>query len=108
MKKLTPEERFADDKEAQMRIYVLITALKQMVDYVAMRILMAGVIGFAGFLMVNDKLNEHLPKDDTDGEKRSEMILRTDYGTGCQFLETVKGGALTPRIANGKHLGCKE
>ena len=35
--------------------------------------------------------------DDTDGEKRSGVILRTDYGTGCQYLESVKGH-LTPRL----------
>ena len=46
-------------------------------------------------------------KDDTDGYKRSNMALRTDYGTGCQYLES-HTGALTPRMsADGKHVGCK-
>ena len=45
-------------------------------------------------------------RDDTDGAKRSNMALRTDYGTGCQYLET-SGGGITPRLdVNGKHKGC--
>jgi hypothetical protein len=43
--------------------------------------------------------------DDTDNlatGKRSNMALRTDYGTGCQYLES-SDGELTPRLdRNGK------
>jgi len=46
-------------------------------------------------------------KDSTDGHERSNMILRTDYGTGCQYLES-RTGVLTPRMSgDGKHAGCK-
>lgn len=45
-------------------------------------------------------------RDNTDGAKRSGMALRTDYGTGCQYLETTEGG-ITPRLdVNGNHKGC--
>ena len=36
-------------------------------------------------------------KDPTDGKERSGMILRTDYGTGRQYLESINGG-ITPRL----------
>lgn len=44
-------------------------------------------------------------KDDSDNAKeRSGMIVRTDYKTGCQYLESQKGG-LTPRLRkDGTHL----
>ena len=44
-----------------------------------------------------------LNRDDTDGEKRSNMQLHTDHKTGCQYL-SVNGGGLTPRLnADGSH-----
>jgi hypothetical protein len=49
-----------------------------------------------------------LSRDTTDGEwpNRSGVRPRTDALTGCQYLETSKGG-ITPRInASGRHLGC--
>jgi hypothetical protein len=40
--------------------------------------------------------------DDIANGKRSNMALRTDYGTGCQYLES-GNGELTPRLdKNGK------
>lgn len=44
-------------------------------------------------------------KDDSDSaEKRSDMSVRTDYKTGCQYLESSKG-ELTPRLQkDGTHL----
>ena len=46
-----------------------------------------------------------LGKDDSDSsEIRSNMSVRTDYKTGCQYLESSKGD-LTPRIQkDGRHL----
>jgi hypothetical protein len=46
-----------------------------------------------------------LSKDDSDSnEKRSNMNVRTDYKTGCQYLESSKG-ELTPRLQkDGTHL----
>lgn len=47
-------------------------------------------------------------RDSTDGEQRSGMILRTDHGTGCQYLESTNGG-ITPRLdEEGKHIGCSQ
>ena len=44
-------------------------------------------------------------KDDSDSsEKRSNMSVRTDHKTGCQYLEGSKGD-LTPRMQkDGRHL----
>ena len=47
--------------------------------------------------------------DDTDhpSGERSNMALRTDHGTGCQYLETLWGG-ITPRLnSDGKQI-CEE
>ncbi len=44
--------------------------------------------------------------DDTDlsPRVRSGMVLRTDHGTGCQYLEAA-GGGITPRLRpDGKPL----
>lgn len=37
---------------------------------------------------------------DTDLSKdvRSGLVLRTDYGTGCQYVGSPGGGAITPRL----------
>ena len=49
-------------------------------------------------------------RDETDpGEwgARSNLAIRTDSQTGCQYLAASSGG-LTPRLdANGRHIGCK-
>lgn len=44
--------------------------------------------------------------DNIDGQ-RSGLKLYTDYGTGCEYLATVRGG-LFPRIADDgvTHAGC--
>ena len=45
--------------------------------------------------------------DDTLNRVRSGMALRTDHGTGCQYLESYSG-SLHPRLsAGGKHIGCQ-
>jgi len=46
-------------------------------------------------------------KDSTDSpDGRSNMAVRTDHKTGCEYLES-GGGGLTPRLSVGnKHLGC--
>lgn len=40
------------------------------------------------------------PFDDTDNPngQRSNMMLLTDHGTGCQYLRVI-GGAITPRLS---------
>jgi hypothetical protein len=46
------------------------------------------------------------PRDDTDTEDgpRSGVNLRTDHGTGCQYLADPMGG-ITPRLdASGEHI----
>ena len=46
------------------------------------------------------------PKDDSDSEdKRSNMLIRTDYKTGCQYLESTRG-YLTPRLDSDKNQIC--
>ncbi len=49
----------------------------------------------------------HASGDDTDSaSERSGLGLRTDHGTGCQYLESRFGG-LVPRLdAAGRHV-CK-
>lgn len=43
-------------------------------------------------------------RDATDGEHRSGLGLRTDHGTGCQYLVTPWGG-ITPRLdRQGQHM----
>ena len=40
---------------------------------------------------------------DTPDGSRSGMILRTDHGTGCQYLQSPLGFTITPRLdATGK------
>lgn len=49
-------------------------------------------------------------KDDTDKSTftKSGVALRTDYKTGCQYLEGTRGG-LTPRVDGvGYHMGCHD
>jgi len=47
-------------------------------------------------------------KDSTDSpDGRSNMVVRTDHLTGCEYLES-SGGGLTPRLnAGGGHEGCR-
>jgi hypothetical protein len=47
--------------------------------------------------------------DDTDNRPtgvHSEMRLRTDHGTGCQYLESQEG-ALTPRVDRSGRQVCR-
>lgn len=45
-----------------------------------------------------------LDTTDTSDGARSGMDLRTDHGTGCQYLEST-GGGLTPRLGrDGKQV----
>ena len=50
-------------------------------------------------LLTNIFSGGFLSTDDTDepNGKRSNMILYTDYKTGCQYVGTVLGG-ITPRL----------
>lgn len=50
----------------------------------------------------------HASRDDSDGKKRSGLIVYTDALTGCQYLGTVVG-AITPRLdKDGKIVCVKE
>lgn len=45
--------------------------------------------------------------DDHDRGIRSGMVLRTDHGTGCQYLGRAFA-ELTPRLdGDGNHVGCR-
>jgi len=51
------------------------------------------------------------PYDDTDDVQnkiRSDMVVKTDHKTGCQYLKSGFVGGLTPRVdVNGRHIGCR-
>lgn len=51
--------------------------------------------------------NLGLTKDDSDGPKeRSNMIIRVDHLTGCEYFESSKGG-LTPRLSSDGTQVCR-
>lgn len=41
-------------------------------------------------------------KDATDGEKRSGLVIYTDYGTGVQYVANLMGGMSVRVDADGK------
>lgn len=95
------------DDQQRKAISVIETAVtnagKKVVIYLGTLILI-GMLMNAAYQVATGRM----AKDDTDGYKRSGLKLHTDYGTGCQYLVTTKGG-ITPRIAkDGTHHGCKE
>lgn len=65
------------------------------------------VIAFIVFAIVGalaSGLRVGFDSTDSPHGKRSNMRLRTDYGTGCQYLES-SAGHLTPRLnAEGSHV----
>jgi hypothetical protein len=62
--------------------------------------LVVGVINRSGTLLAATDATDSGPA------QRSGMTLRTDYGTGCQYLS--KDGVLAPRMtASGKQAGCR-
>ena len=39
--------------------------------------------------------------------KPNQMVMHTDYSTGCHYLSSGFFGRLTPRLdAKGRHIGC--
>lgn len=84
---------------------------KEMADGLAMffwsvmRFVALGIVLSVVFKLVFD---ERYSLDDTDTQSdRSGVVLRTDYGTGCQYLETMSGG-ITPRLnKSGRQAGCR-
>lgn len=45
--------------------------------------------------------------DNPDSYERSQLSIRTDHKTGCQYL-AYRSGGLTPRLDSaGGHMGCK-
>lgn len=67
------------------------------------------VIGAVLFTLVGLFLKESgVGRDSTDGVKRSNMALRIDYGTGCQYLETSGGGIIKRTNKQGQHMGCNK
>lgn len=51
---------------------------------------------FLGFFLTASVASGYNPfsfkKDITDGEKRSGLIIYTDYGTGVQYVANIMGG----------------
>lgn len=41
-------------------------------------------------------------KDSTDGEKRSGLVIYTDYGTGVQYVANIMGGMAVRVDKDGK------
>lgn len=61
-------------------------------------------IGVAAAAMASQFL---APTDETDGAgASSQMALRVDHGTGCQYLESSRG-SLTPRMGRDGKQVCK-
>ncbi len=70
------------------------------------RIAVSALVASIGGFVLSAWLN---PYDDTDSanKERSGLVLRTDHGTGCQYLLTPWDRAITPRMgADGKQV-CK-
>ncbi|WP_311270524.1 hypothetical protein [Sphingobium sp. WCS2017Hpa-17] len=62
------------------------------------------VVGTAVFQAISPPARD---ATDPPSGARSGVRLRTDSGTGCQYLET-KGGALTPRMGRDGRQICME
>ena len=80
---------------------------KSNVERLAGAIIIASII-FAGitlFQIILAIVYDYPPRDATDSATaRSNMALRVDYGTGCQYLASASG-ALTPRMgADGRQI----
>lgn len=62
---------------------------------------------FVALILLGAVLTRCAPTDGTDRDwiERSGVTLRTDYGTGCQYLESAKG-SLTPRLDGAGHHLC--
>jgi len=67
----------------------------------AVCILLAVII----FLLLGLVAMKDIKRDSTDSPtKRSELILKVDYETGCEYLSEPRGG-ITPRLdSTGKHI----
>jgi hypothetical protein len=60
----------------------------------------------AGVLLSQTPLNRD-DSDPGDWGRRSGLVPRVDYLTGCQYLQTT-GGGITPRLDKaGTHIGCR-
>ena len=68
----------------------------------------AGILALVLTILTTDiASNPYDSTDDKENGIRSGMMLKTDYGTGCQYLVTVLGG-ITPRYkSDGKTVYCK-
>lgn len=65
------------------------------------------IIGIINLIYYDSKIS----RDDSDQQeysgKRSGLVIRTDYKTGCQFYES-RNGTLTPRLDGYfNQLGCE-
>lgn len=67
-----------------------------------------GFLKFTAFMCLGFWLTWYFSTDDSDEGplKRSNMNIRTDDRTGCQYLESYSG-ALTPRMDGNIQMGCK-
>lgn len=75
---------------------------KAFLGWISMRVMFAAGAVIVFTLAFN-------PTDDSDAPDgaRSGVIVRTDYRTGCQYLETADGG-ITPRMdGSARQVGCR-
>jgi len=49
------------------------------------------------------------PLDDTDSPdgRRSNLTMRIDHGTGCQYLSVYQAGLIPRYGPDGRHMGCR-
>lgn len=81
--------------------------MEQFIQKSANRLLIA-LLMYIALKIAYSAVTGEFQKDDTDGAKRSGMMLHTDNKTGCQYLSVLNGG-ITPRRDNqGNQLGCYE
>lgn len=65
------------------------------------------IIFYSVFVLFQDIFFEYDDTDDKFNEIRSGMMLRIDYGTGCQYLESTWGHLEPRKDKNGNHI-CKQ
>ena len=70
------------------------------------------IIMVAVYILVNssNRWTEYDDTDDKANKERSGFKIMTDYGTGCQYLNTgMFLSSVTPRLSyGGHHVGCKQ
>lgn len=101
----------ADNNQTPMggMVLALAVAMKSVIDiYIArLKFLIYSVLVWYLVVFVIAWFQPLDDTDDTDTGTRSNMAIKIDHQTKCQYLSTAEGG-LTPRLNTlGEHYGCK-